>query len=66
MRVTIDRDRCEGHAQCVAVAPDVYDLDDDAVAIVRTGPEIPEPLQQLASYGADMCPVMAILVDDQT
>jgi ferredoxin len=63
VRVTVDRDRCEGHAQCVAVAPDVYDLDDDAVAVVRAGPEIPEHLQQSASYGADMCPVMAILVE---
>jgi ferredoxin len=63
VRITVDRARCEGHAQCIAVAPEVYDLDDDAVAVLRTGPEIPEHLQQSASYGADMCPVMAILVE---
>lgn len=65
MRVTVDRSRCEGHALCVAVAPDVYDIDGEAVAVVRTGPEVPDHLQQSASYGADMCPVMAVLVHDQ-
>jgi ferredoxin len=64
MRVTVDRDRCEGHAQCVAVAPDVYDLDAGYVAVVRNGPEIPEHLRPLAALGADVCPVMAILVED--
>ena len=36
MTVHIDRDRCEGHGQCLAAAPDLIDLDDDGIAILRT------------------------------
>lgn len=50
----------------VAVAPDVYDLDDDLVAVVRTGAEIPPQLEEAAAHGADMCPVMAVIVVDRT
>jgi ferredoxin len=29
MRVLVDRERCETHAQCVFAAPEVFRLDDD-------------------------------------
>jgi ferredoxin len=29
MRVEVDRDRCEGNAVCVGIAPDLFDLDDE-------------------------------------
>ena len=28
MRVRIDQDRCQGHARCFALAPDLFDVDD--------------------------------------
>jgi ferredoxin len=28
MRITVDRNACEGHGQCAAVAPDLFHLDD--------------------------------------
>ncbi len=31
----IDRDACMGSGNCVFWAPDVFDLDDDGVAVVR-------------------------------
>jgi ferredoxin len=34
MRVLIDLDRCLGNARCVAVAPDVFDVDDDGVVFL--------------------------------
>jgi ferredoxin len=30
MRITVNRNACEGHGQCAAVAPDLFDLDDRA------------------------------------
>jgi ferredoxin len=30
MRITVDRNACEGHGQCAAVAPDLFQLDDGA------------------------------------
>ena len=38
MRVHVDRDRCEGNAVCVGIAPDLFDLDDDDYAVVKADP----------------------------
>ena len=35
MRVEVDRDRCEGNAVCVGIAPDLFDLDDEDYAVVK-------------------------------
>jgi len=35
MRVEVDRDRCEGNAVCVGIAPDLFDLDDEDYAVSR-------------------------------
>ena len=38
MRVVVDRDRCEGNAVCVRIAPEVFTLDDDEYAMVTADP----------------------------
>lgn len=42
MRVVVDRDRCEGNAFCVNIAPQVFQLDEDEYAVVIT---VPVPIQ---------------------
>ncbi|SDU80467.1 ferredoxin [Gordonia westfalica] len=32
MRLVVDQDKCGGHGRCIAVAPDLFDLDDDGVS----------------------------------
>ena len=59
MRILADTDRCEGHGLCADVAPEVYDLDDDAVVVVRQ-PEVPPELERKAEAGARACPVAAL------
>ena len=34
-RVVVDRDACMGSGNCVHWAPDVFDLDDDGLAVVH-------------------------------
>lgn len=41
MRVEVDRDRCEGNAVCVGIAPDLFDLDDEDYAVVKSDPVPP-------------------------
>ena len=36
MHVEVDRDRCEGNAVCVGIAPHVFDLDDEDYAVILT------------------------------
>ena len=47
MRVIVDRDRCEGNAVCLGIAPDVFDLDDEDYAVIKTDP-IPSDQEDLA------------------
>ncbi|MGH3693086.1 MAG: ferredoxin [Pseudonocardiaceae bacterium] len=61
MRVEVDPNICEGHGQCNAVAPEVYDLDDDGYCLIRN-PEVPPTLHSQAQEGALACPVHAITV----
>lgn len=61
MRVEVDPNVCEGHGQCNAVAPEVYDLDEGGYCLIRS-PEVPPDLEAEAEEGALACPVFAITV----
>ncbi len=62
MLIQVDRSKCIGAAPCVAIAGDVFQLDDEGKAIV-VAPVKDEANVRLA---AESCPVRAIfLYDDQ-
>lgn len=61
MRVEVDPTICEGHGQCQAVAPEVYELDDDGYCLIPNS-EIAPDLEAQAEQGALACPVRAITV----
>ena len=61
MRVSVDADRCEGHARCWAVCPEVFDLDDEGHAVVKVA-DVPADLEDKASDAARNCPERAIEV----
>ena len=60
MRVNVDRDRCEGNAVCLGIAPDMFDLDDEDYAVVKTDP-IPPGQEDLAEQAIAECPRAALL-----
>jgi len=62
VRIAADRDRCEGHGLCVDTAPEVYDLDDDAVVVLRYD-VVPPELERRAEGGARVCPVAALRIE---
>ena len=62
MRIVADRERCEGHGLCADTAPEVYDLDDDAV-VVLLHDVVPPELERKAEGGARVCPVAALRVE---
>ena len=61
MRVEVDEDRCQGHARCWAICPEVFDLDDEGHAVVVQA-DVPMDLQVKAREAADNCPELAITV----
>jgi ferredoxin len=59
MRVAVDPEVCQGHARCWDICPEVFAVDDDGFALVRT-PEIGPELEAKAREAANNCPERAI------
>jgi ferredoxin len=67
MRITIDRELCEGNAVCEALAPTVFDLDEKAQARVIADAkdadgEVGEEHRVLVERAVESCPRLAITV----
>lgn len=62
LKVEIDWNVCSGTSNCMEEAPDVYEVNDRGLALVRPGAHSDEEI--LA--GARSCPVDAIKVFDAT
>lgn len=60
MNVTVDRDKCIGAANCVAIASTVFELDDEMRAFVLDPNSVDEEILRMA---ADACPVQAIILE---
>lgn len=60
--VEVDRKKCQGHGQCVAMASGLFELDDDGFAVVLKASLGTEDL--LAAQDAeDSCPEQAITLE---
>lgn len=59
MRVTVDRERCQGHNRCNMTCPEVYRIDDEGLAVVQVD-VIPAHLEERARRAAETCPEAAI------
>jgi ferredoxin len=53
---------CAGTGQCVAVAPDLFELDADGLSTVIAEPDTPERLEA-AHKAAGLCPMAAIRLE---
>jgi ferredoxin len=60
MRIHVDPAVCEGHGECVAVAPELFDLGDDDGAVHVLGEALDEESQTKARGAERVCPVGAI------
>lgn len=65
MRVAVDRERCSGHNRCVAVAPDLFTLDDLGFADVVGDGEVHADLERAAWSAVLNCPEQAIAVVEE-
>jgi len=59
MKVSVDQDRCQGHARCWSICPEVFSLDDEGHAYVPV-PDVPVDLEAKAEEAVDNCPERAI------
>jgi len=63
MKISVDRSVCQGHAQCEDAAPEVFEVDDDALVVLRTE-NPPAGLRPKVEDAVRWCPVEAIRVED--
>lgn len=59
MRVVVDADVCQGHARCWEICPDVFALDEEGHAFVRSA-EVPAGLEGDVELAVANCPEQAI------
>ena len=57
-RISIDRSLCNGYGVCEALAPEVFALGDDGVAVLRTGVSEDEAARE----ACESCPMGAISI----
>ena len=62
-RVEVDRDRCVGSGACEALAPEVFEVDDDGVLIVHL-PEPPEDELADVREAVLACPTRALTLSE--
>jgi ferredoxin len=63
MRVVVDYDLCESNAICMAVAPEVFEVDDDDnLNLLQDEP--PEDLRPKVEEAVRRCPKQALSIED--
>lgn len=63
MRIIVHRERCQGHARCWAMAPGVFELDDEGYVLPGDIAVAPED-EKIAWRGAKSCPERAVEVEE--
>lgn len=64
MKVKIDRELCSGDAICVDMCPDVFELDDEEIAVVLVD-TVPKDLEDDVKDACESCPEECIhIIED--
>ena len=63
LTIRIQRDLCVGFCDCIDVAPDVFELDDEGIAVFKTGD--PDVDQEVLLDACSSCPVDALTALDE-
>ncbi len=62
MKLSVDPKLCQGHNRCTAVAPDLFDIDDEGYASAIGDGTVPGGSEELARLAADNCPEQAVVL----
>lgn len=60
-KVIADRNLCRGYGNCVATAPDYFDLDDSGKVVVLNA-EFPDKARELVERAVNSCPANALKI----
>jgi len=60
VRIRVDPGRCQGHARCYGLAPELFEVDDYGVSTALNGGEVPPDLEEKARLAVANCPEFAV------
>ncbi len=60
MKIRVDQDKCQGHARCYGLAPELFDIDDYGTSSVVGDGTVPPELEERALLAIANCPEYAI------
>lgn len=60
MKIRVDPDKCQGHARCYTLAPELFDVDDYGQSTVIGDGGVPGELEDKARLAVANCPEYAI------
>jgi ferredoxin len=63
MKIRVDPALCQGHNRCTALAPGLFESDDEGFASARGDGTIAPEQADLAELAVDNCPEQAITLD---
>jgi ferredoxin len=63
MKVRVDPTLCNGCGPCVDICPEIFELDQDGIAVVKID-QIPADLEEACQEAADNCPTEAIAIEE--
>jgi ferredoxin len=63
VKVRVEQSRCVGHAQCYAVDPKIFPIDESGYSTLEEHEVAPEDAQ-VTRDGVASCPEMALILDE--
>lgn len=63
MKIHVDPTLCQGHNRCTALAPDLFDIDDEGFASAAGDGTVPADRADAAELAVDNCPELAITLE---
>jgi ferredoxin len=63
VKVRLEQSKCVGHAQCYAVDPDLFPIDESGYSILQERVVRPEE-EQVTRDGVASCPEMALILEE--
>jgi ferredoxin len=64
VKVHVEQSKCVGHAQCYAVDPEIFPIDDSGYSTLEEHEVAPEDAQ-VTRDGVASCPEMALILDEE-
>ena len=65
LKIHVDQDKCQGHARCKSLAPELFDLDEFGNAHEVGDGTVPAGLEDKAWLAQTNCPEIAIEVTEE-